>query len=101
MIRINSYLHRTVLSDLIRRWMRHEVHPSDADRITRLINFNHVYVSRYLHVFAGRIFRELHPSGLTHWNTSRKGEMKDALTAYSPFRNPRIDELIHGREVAA
>ena len=94
MIRINSYLHRTDLSDLIRRWMYHEVYPADADLITRLVNFNHVYVARYLHVFAERIFHELHPSGLTRRNTSRKGEMKDALAAYSPCRNPRVDELI-------
>ena len=94
MIRIDSYLHRTVLSDLIRRWMYHEVYPSDADLITRLINFNHVYVARYLHLFAGRIFHELHPSGLTRRHTSRKGELKDALAAHPPCRNPRIDELI-------
>jgi len=94
MIRINSYLHRTDLSDLIRRWMYHEVHPSDADLIARLVNFNHVYVARCLRAFAGRIFHELHPSGLILRQTSRKGEMKDALAACPPFRNPRIDELI-------
>lgn len=94
MIRINSYLHRTDLSDLIRRWMYHEVYPADADLITRLVNFNHVYVARYLRAFAGRIFHELHPAGLTVRHTSRKGELKDALAACPPFRNPRIDELI-------
>jgi hypothetical protein len=94
MIRIDSYLHRTALSDLIRRWMYHEVYPSDADMITRLINFNHVYVARYLRLFARRIFHELHPAGLTERHTSRKGEMKDALNAHPPRRNPRIDELI-------
>lgn len=94
MIRINSYLHRTDLSDLIRRWMYNEVYPSDADLITRLVNFNHVYVARYLRVFAGRIFQQLHPAGLTMRHTSRKGELRDALVACPPCRNPRIDELI-------
>lgn len=94
MIRINSYLHRTDLSDLIRRWMYHEVYPSDADLITRLINFNHVYVSRYLRQFSEKIFQELYPSGLKRQHALRKGELKDALVAHPPYRNQRIDELI-------
>jgi hypothetical protein len=94
MIRINSYLHRTDLSDLIRRWMYHEVYPSDADLITRLINFNHVYVSRYLRQFSDKIFQELYPSGLKRQHALRKGELKDALVAHPPYRNQRIDELI-------
>ena len=64
MITINSFLHREVLNDIIRRWMYDEARPSDADLITRLVHFNHVYVSRYLDLFAGRIFRELHPQVL-------------------------------------
>ena len=94
MIRINSYLHRTVLSDLIRRWMYHEVYPADADLITRLINFNHAYVSRYLHLFTERILQEFYPYGFNRRYISRKGELKDALVAHPPCRNPRIDELI-------
>ena len=48
MITINSFLHREVLNDIIRRWMYDESRPADADLITRLVHFNHVYVSRYL-----------------------------------------------------
>jgi hypothetical protein len=60
MITINSFLHREVLNDIISRWMYDEARPSDADLITRLVHFNHVYVSRYLDFFAMRIFRDLH-----------------------------------------
>jgi hypothetical protein len=93
MITINSFLHRDVLNDIIRRWMYDEARPSDADLITRLVHFNHVYVSRYLDFFAGRIFRELHPpfSSLT---VKIKGDLKDALVTDPPYRNERIDELI-------
>ncbi|MCX5841582.1 MAG: hypothetical protein NTY16_09060, partial [Deltaproteobacteria bacterium] len=94
MIRINSYLHRTVLSDLIRRWMYDEVYPADADLITRLINFNHAYVSRYLHLFTEQILQEFYPYGFSRRYISRKGELKDAMVAHPPCRNPRIDELI-------
>lgn len=94
MILINSYLHRTVLSDLIRRWMHHEVSPSDAQLVTRLINFNHLYVSRYLHLFSEAIFQRLCPEGLRQRPVARKGDLKEALVATPPYRNPRIDELI-------
>jgi hypothetical protein len=93
MITINSFLHREVLNDIIRRWMYDEARPSDADWIARLVHFNHVYVSRYLDLFAERIFRELHPQFF--FRTVRlKGDLKDALIADPPCRNERIDELI-------
>jgi hypothetical protein len=93
MITINSFLHRDALSDIIRRWMYDEARPSDADLITRLVHFNHVYVSRYLDFFSGRIFRELHP--LSSSQTIRiKGDLKDALVADPPYCNERINELI-------
>ena len=53
MIKINSFIHRQVLDDIIRRWMYDEACPADADLITRLVPFNHVYVSRYLPYFSG------------------------------------------------
>jgi hypothetical protein len=94
MIRIDSYLHRTVLSELIRRWMYHEVYPSDADLVARLINFNHLYVARYLQLFTEGIFRELYPAAVSQRPALRKGELKDALVNHAPYRNARIDELI-------
>jgi len=93
MITINSFLHRDVLNDIIRRWMYDEARPSDADLITRLVHFNRVYVSRYLDFFAGRIFRELHQQCFSQ-TIKIKGDLKDALVADPPCRNERIDELI-------
>jgi hypothetical protein len=94
MITINSFLHREVLNDIIRRWMYDEARPSDADLITRLVHFNHVFVSRYLDLFAERIFREFHPEGLSSRPVQIKGDLKDALVKDPPCRNERIDELI-------
>ncbi len=94
MIRINSFLHRDVLSDIIHRWMYGEAHPSDAALITRLVHFNHVYVQRYLETFAGVVFGGLHPDGLFFRPVQIKGELKDALVADPPCRNERIDELL-------
>ena len=93
MITINSFLHRDVLNDIIIRWMYDESRPSDADLITRLVHFNHAYISRYLDYFAGRIFRELHPHFFFR-TVQIKGDLKDALVEDPPCRNERIDELI-------
>jgi hypothetical protein len=95
MIRIDSYLHRTELSELIRRWMYHEVYLADADLIARLINFNHLYVSRYLHLFTESLFQEFYPAGISQRPALRKGDLKDALVNRPPYSNARIDELIH------
>lgn len=94
MIMINSFIHRQVLDDIIRRWMYDEARPADADLLVRLVHFNHVYVSRYLAQFAGLIFRELHRSELSFCPVQLKGELKDALVSDPPYRNERIDELI-------
>ena len=94
MIRINSFIHRQVLADIIRRWMYDEARPADADLITRLVHFNHVYVSRYLAQFAMLVFRELHHKELLFRPVQFKGELKDALVSDPPYRNERIDELI-------
>jgi hypothetical protein len=94
MITINSFLHRDELDDIILRWMYDEARPEDADLITRLVYFNHIYVSRYLEQFSQRIFRELHPGELSAREIRSKGELKDALVADPPFRNERIDELV-------
>jgi len=94
MIKINSFIHRQVLDDIIRRWMYDEACPADADLITRLVYFNHVYVSRYLAGFAGLIFRELHRKELSFRPVRIKGGLKDALVSDPPYRNERIDALI-------
>lgn len=94
MIRIDSYLHRAVLCEITRRWMYNRIYPGDALLVARLINFNHLYVSRYLHLFTESIFRQLFPAGIVQRPVLRKGDMKDALVARPAYRNERIDKLL-------
>ena len=98
MITINGYLHRRELRDLIRRSMYGNVRPGDGELITRLVHYNQLFVSRYLHHFAGCLFRELHGADLRWKGISLKGEIKDALVRRPPYRNPRIAELIRDYE---
>ncbi len=95
MITISSYLHRNILSDIIRRWMYCDVQPSDADAIARLVHFNNVYVSRYLKIFSAKIFRELHHGNLCTKPAFLKSDLKDIIVANPTYRNPRINELIN------
>jgi hypothetical protein len=95
MITISSYLHRNDLRDIIRRWMYCDVRPSDAELITRLVHFNNVYVSRYLKIFSEKVFRELHQCDMHMKPAFIKSDLKDMIVGNPPYRNPRIDELIH------
>ena len=95
MITISSYLHRSVLRDIIRRWMYCDLDPSDVDTIARLVHFNNVYVSRYLKIFSEKVFQALHGSSLYSKPAFLKSDLKDMIVANPPYRNSRIDALIH------
>ncbi|MBN1613450.1 MAG: hypothetical protein JW950_03190 [Deltaproteobacteria bacterium] len=94
MITINSYIHRHELNDVIRRWMYDDLRSDDAQRITCLVNFNNVFVARYLQTFALELFSGLHQSEIITRRAFLKGDLKDVLVSSPPVRNPRIDELI-------
>jgi len=94
MITINSYLHREILSDIIRRWMYGDVQPSDTNLITQIVHFNNVYVSRYLENFSQNFFTALHHSVLHTKPASLKSDLKDIITVNPAYRNERIEELI-------
>lgn len=94
MITINSFLHRNDLKDFIRRWMYCDVHPSDADLITRLVHFNNIYLSRYLKIFSEKVFQELHKCELYCRPAYIKSDLKDIIVANPPYHSPRIDQLI-------
>jgi len=94
MITISSYLHRDDLKDIIRRWMYDDLHPSDAEMISRLVHFNNLYVAYYLHDFSGKLFRILHGKDPLQKQIVLKGDLKDALVKNPPYLNARIEELI-------
>ncbi|MBM4272349.1 MAG: hypothetical protein FJ139_09395 [Deltaproteobacteria bacterium] len=95
MITINSYIHRSVLYDIIRRWMYCEVYPSDVDLITRIVHFNNVYVFRYLKILADRLFGEVHRCEFSARPAFIKGDLKDIIIVNPPYFNARVNELIN------
>lgn len=94
MITITGFLHRDILSDIIRRWMYGETRAEDADMVVKLVYFNRVFVSRYLDIFARRLFSGLHSGHIYSYPVSTKGDLKDVIVSEPPFRNGRINELI-------
>ena len=79
MIRINSFLHRDRLSDVIRRWMNDTLQSGDVDQILRLVHFNNVYVSRSLGRFSADLFAGLHGAALRVETISTKGALRGML----------------------
>lgn len=94
MIRINSYLHRNLFYDVVRRWMYDQAYPSDAELITRLVHFNNVYVSRYLDVFSRLVLEKIHDAPLNTGKALIKKDLKDVIVAHPPTINERIGEMI-------
>ena len=94
MITINSFLHRNDLKDFIRRWMYCDLRTSDADLITRLVHFNNIYLSRYLHIFSESVFHNLHKCELFSKPAYVKSDLKDIIAANPPYHNERINGLI-------
>jgi len=94
MIRINSFLHRERLCQVIRRWMLDELQPGDAGEILQLVHFNNAYVSRYLSRFADALFAGLHNGDLRVEKVSSKGALRDLVSRDSPPHCSRCAELI-------
>ncbi len=94
MITIKGFLHRDQMCDVIRRWMYCDTRPDDADLVVKLVYFNRVFISRYLDIFAHRLFSKLHSGNVYYKRVNTKGGLKDAIIAQPPYRNERIDTLI-------
>ncbi len=94
MIQITSYLHHEELQDLIRRWMYGAVHPGDGARITHLVHFNNIFLSRTLERFSRWMFSSLHGCEPSPVKVRTKAELKDAIVVNTPYSNARIEQLI-------
>ncbi len=94
MIAINSFLHRELLSDLIKRWMYDQLQPTDADLVTRLVLFNHVFTHRYLDAFSSTLFGSLHERSPISRRANFKKDIKDTIVVHPPYVNTRIEKLI-------
>lgn len=93
MIRINSFLHRNRLHDVIRRWVFDELQPGDVEEILRLVHFNNIYVSRYLDRFAADLFAGLYGNDVCVEKVTTKGALRDRICSNLTMPCSRCAEL--------
>ncbi len=94
MIYIGNYIHREEIEDLFWRWLHGAVMPDDPERVTKLIHFNNVYVTRYLGLWSRQLFSALAGSQAMEVPIHTKAQLKDALVSYPHYHDDRIDELV-------
>ncbi len=93
MIQIGSFLHRNELADVIGRAIEDRLRPEDAQRLKTLVNLNSYVLRVYSSLFAEALFRHVQGDFAT-MPARTKGELKDLITANTPVRTNRIDELV-------
>lgn len=94
MITIGAFLHREALEELFWRWLHNRVEPEDPERVTKLIHFNNIYVSRYLDMWGRQLFTYLSGAVPREVGIRTKAQLKDALVSYPHYHDERIDELV-------
>ena len=94
MIRINGFVHRAALCDLIRRWMLNRPEATDRRRLLQLVYFNNIFVHRYLPLLSEALLTRLHQCELRVRRAPTKGNLKDQIVSHSPCPDARVAQLI-------
>lgn len=94
MLRIDSFVHRSALSDLIFRWMVGKPARGDVMRLKRIVNFNSYIARLWVDWFARTLLEEWHGTPPALLWVSTKGELKDFTISHVRYSNPRIEEMI-------
>lgn len=94
MIRLNSFLHRLTLSDIIGRWMMDQLKPADVRILKELVNYNCHIAPLVLDDVATTILGELARGPVESVAVHTKGHLKDYLVGHPWHRNDRVDEII-------
>lgn len=94
MLRIDSFVHRSALSDLISRWVVGKPEPGDVMRLKTIVNFN-LYIARlWIDGFARDLLEVFHGVAPIRFPVSTKGQLKDFAITHPRYTTPRIEEMI-------
>ena len=94
MLRIDSFVHRSALSDLISRWVVGKPEPGDVMRLKTIVNFN-LYIARlWIDWFARDLLEAFHGVAPKRFPVSTKGHLKDFAITHPRYTTPRIEEMI-------
>jgi len=93
MLRIDSFIHRSSLSELISRWMVGKPAPGDVMRLKTIVNFN-LYIARlWLDWFARDLLEAFNGVAPTRCRVSTKGQLKDFAITHPRYTTARIEEM--------
>jgi hypothetical protein len=92
MLRIEGFIHRDGLAEVITRWMANQAQPGDVRFMKRAVNFNsymaRVWVDHLLRTILTPLF------GPVQCNVVKtKGQLKDFVVDHPTYTNPRIEEI--------
>ena len=93
MLRIDSFVHRSSLSEMIFRWMVGKPRTGDVMRLKTIVNFNS-YISRlWLDWFTSDLLEVFHGLAPSRFSVSTKGQLKDFAITHPRYTTARIEEM--------
>jgi hypothetical protein len=93
-LRLESYLHRETLVDIIRRWMVNEPRPADVLQLKTIINLNSYVARIWLDRIARRVLGHLYGTRPVRVPLRNKGQLKDFVVDHPTYANARIEEMV-------
>ncbi|HTY61330.1 MAG TPA: hypothetical protein VMG30_03635 [Acidobacteriota bacterium] len=93
MLRIDSFIHRSSLSEVISRWMVGKPAPGDVMRLKTIVNFNSYIARLWIDWFARDLLEAFHGVSPIHYPISTKGQLKDFAIAHPRYTTARIEAM--------
>ena len=93
MLLIDSFIHRSSLSELIARWMIGKIAPGDVMRLKSIINFNGYIARLWIDWFARDLLERFHGVVPVHLPVSTKGQLKDFAISHPRYTTARIEQM--------
>lgn len=93
MLRIDSFIHRSSLSEVISRWMVGKPVPGDVMRLKTIVNFNWYIARLWIDWFARDLLEAFHGIAPVRYPISTKGQLKDFAIEHPRYTTARIEAM--------
>jgi hypothetical protein len=93
MLRIDSFIHRSLLAEIISRWMLGKPAPGDVMRLKTIVNFNWYIAKLWIDYLARDILEAFHGVQPVRYPASTKGQLKDFAVTHPPYTTARIEAM--------
>jgi hypothetical protein len=93
MLRIDSFIHRSSLSEVISRWMVGKPAPGDVMRLKTIVNFNWFIARLWIDWFARDLIEGFHGVAPIRYPIDTKGQLKDFAIANPCYLTARIEAM--------